>query len=222
VQSSSSATATATNRPPGVIRNISFRGITATVVKPVPLRDATFPSNYNPGEIFSCVTLNAMDDIYMEKITFSDVHITFPGGGTTEQGAVRDVPKVAGEYYQIGVPPAYGIYARNVRGLILNNVSLSLNDDDLRPAMVFDHVDNAALNSLNIQGSAAAETVVRMTDTSAVLMTATRLEGTAKLFLQVEGTANKRIKIDGGDISTAAKALSFERGAKSSCVTWRV
>lgn len=220
VQSSSSTTAT--NKPPGVVRNISFRGITATVVKPVPLRDASFPSNYNPGEIFSCVTLNAMDDIYMEKITFSDVHITYPGGGTAEQGAVRDVPKVAGEYYQIGVPPAYGIYARNVRGLILNNVSLSLNADDLRPAMVFDHVDNAALNGLNIQGSREAEAVVRITDTSAVLMTAIRLEGTAKLFLQVEGTTNKRIKIDGGDISPAEKTLSFERGAKPSCVTWRV
>lgn len=209
------------DRAPGIVRNISFSGITATVVKPVRLRDATFDSNYNPGEIFSCVILNAMDKVFMENITFNDVHITFPGGGTLEQGAVRDVPKVAGEYYQIGVPPSYGIYARNVRGLILHNVSLSTATDDLRPALILDHVEDAAINGLNLQGNPQAEAACRLIDSSDLLMTATRLKGAAQVFLQVEGSDNKHIKIDGGDISKATIPFTFKQGAQQSAVKWR-
>jgi hypothetical protein len=209
------------DRAPGIVRNISFSGITATVVKPVRLRDVEFDSNYNPGEVFSCVTLNAMENVYMENITFNDVHITFPGGGTAEQGAVREVPKVAGEYYQIGVPPSYGLYARNVRGLILHNVSLSMASSDLRPAVVFDHVEDAAVNGLNLQGDKQAESVCRFTNSSDVLMTATRVKGAAQVFLQVEGANNHNIKIDGGDLSKAAKKLAFAAGATVQAVKLR-
>ncbi|MES2278988.1 MAG: glycosyl hydrolase family 28 protein [Bacteroidota bacterium] len=208
-------------RSPAIVRNISFNSITATVVKPVPLRDTQHPSTYNPGEMFSCVTLNAMDNVFMENITFDNVHITFPGGGTLEQGAVRDVPKLAGEYYQIGVPPAYGLYARNVRGLVLHNVSLSTAADDLRPALVFDHVEDGAINGLNLQGNQQAESACRFTDSSDILMTATRLKGAAQIFLQVEGSGNKRLKIDGGDIAKATTALTFKQGAKPDVVKWR-
>lgn len=218
LQSSQSA---ASGRPPGIVRNISFTGITATVVKPIPLRDTQHPSTYNPGEIFSCVTLNAMDNIYLENITFNDVHITYPGGGTLEQGAVRDVPKVAGEYYQIGIPPAYGLYARNVRGLILHNVSIAMAADDLRPALIFDHVEDAAINGLNVQGHQQAESVCRFIESSDILMTATRLKNAAQVFLQVEGSSSHRLKIDGGDIAKATTALTFKQGAKPDAVKWR-
>src|ERR1035437_8639016 len=90
-----------TPRPPGIVRNISFNGIHATVSKPVRLPEVTFGSEFNPGEIFSCITLNGFDEAVLENISFNDVHVTFPGGGTAEQAAVRDVPKVVGEYYAI-------------------------------------------------------------------------------------------------------------------------
>ena len=108
--SSESNTEADAQLPPGVVRNISFHGIRATVTKPLPLTGSEFVSTYNPGEIFSCITLNGFDDGVLENITFDDVHITFPGGGTAEQGAVRAVPKVAGEYYSMGVPPACGLF----------------------------------------------------------------------------------------------------------------
>jgi hypothetical protein len=209
-----------TERTPGVIRNISFNDITATVVKPVPLRDAEYASTYNPGEIFSCVTLNALDKLYMENITFNNVHITFPGGGTAEQAAVRDVPQVAGEYYQMGVPPSYGLYARNIHGLILHNVSLAMQDADLRPALIFDHVQDAAVNGLNVQGHEQAESALRLINSKDVLMTATRLKTASSVFLQVEGAESENIKIDGGDVSKAKTPLAVKADAKKEAVKW--
>ena len=105
----------------GIVRNISFRGIRATVSVPAQLPDVPFTSGYNPGEIKSCIGLSGVG-AYLENISFDDVQVTFPGGGTAEEGALRDVPKVVGEYYAAGVFPAYALYARNVRGLTLNNV----------------------------------------------------------------------------------------------------
>ncbi len=198
---------------PGVVRNLSFSHIRATVVKPIPLPGSEWPSKYNPGEIFSCITLNAFDEHFIENISFDDVHLTFPGGGTAEQGALRDVPKVAGEYYTMGVPPAYGLYARNVHGLTLNNVRFETEAPDLRPAFILDHGEDVAVNGLNVQGQKDAESALRFIDSSDVLLSAVRLLTDATVFLSVEGSENKNIKIDGGDISKAVTPLAFGNGA---------
>lgn len=205
----------------GIIRNISFSGIRATVVKPFPLPESEWPSGYNPGEVFSCIGLNAVGAGWLENISFDNVHITFPGGGTAEQAAVRDVPKAIGEYYAAGVFPAYALYARNVRGLTLNNVRFEMVAPDLRPAVVFDHVSDAAVNGLSIQGNTDAESALRFIDTRDTLLSATRLLKSAAVFLQVEGGANEGIIIDGGDISKAAVPLTFKNGASEKSVKLR-
>src|SRR5206468_6812141 len=123
--------------------------------------DLPFSSSYRPGETRSCIVLNGVGDDVLEGISLSDIQITFEGGGTAEEAARRDVPKTAGEYFELGVLPAYGLYARNVRGLTLQNVRFEVTKPDLRPAMVFDHVEDAAVNGLSVQGCAKAESVLR-------------------------------------------------------------
>ncbi|HWX20240.1 MAG TPA: hypothetical protein VN578_10095 [Candidatus Binatia bacterium] len=145
-------------------------------------------------------------------------HVTFPGGGTTEQGAVRDVPKIAGEYYAIGVPPAYALFARNVHGLTLQNVRFEMANPDLRPAVVLDHVSDAAINGLSAQGHPEAESLLRFIDARDVLLTGARVLAGAAVFLQVEGAGSGGIKIDGGDLTKAAVALSFKGGASPEAV----
>jgi hypothetical protein len=180
-----------------------------------------FVSGYNPGEIFSCIVLNGMGEGFLENISFHDVHVTFPGGGTAEHAAVRDVPKVAGEYYEIGVPPAYALFARNVRGLALSNVQFEMATDELRPALVFDHVKESAVNGLSVQGNEKAESLLRFIDTSDVLLSASRVLTPTAVFLQVEGAASERITVDGGDLSRATAPLSFKAGASQKSVKLR-
>jgi hypothetical protein len=205
----------------GFIRNISFSNIRATVVKPFPLPESEWPSGYNPGEVFSCIGLNAVGAAWIENISFNDVHITFPGGGTAEQASVRDVPKTVGEYYAAGVFPSYALYARQVRGLTLNNVRFEIAASDLRPAVVFDHVEDAAVNGLNVQGDNASESALRIIDSQDVLLSASRLLKPAPVFLQVEGADNGNIIVDGGDISKAATPLAFKNGGMENSVKLR-
>jgi len=204
----------------GVVRNISFRGIHATVSVPVPFPDVPFISAYNPGEIKSCIGLSGVGG-YLENISFDDVHVTFPGGGTAEEGALRDVPKVVGEYYAAGVFPAHALYARNVRGLTLNNVRFDVAGTELRPSVVFDHVEDAAINGMTLQADPKAESVARFIDSRDVLLSATRVNKPGPVFLRVEGSSSQNITIDGGDLSRAEKAVSVGAGAAASGVKVR-
>jgi glycosyl hydrolase family 28 len=207
--------------PAGIARNISFRGIRATVVEPEQIPDLPLASGYRPGEMKSCIDLNAIGEGVLENITFDDVQITFPGGGTAEEAALRDVPKVAGEYFEIGVLPAYALYARNVRGLMLSNVRFEVASPELRPAVVFDHVADAAVNGLSAQGNPQSESLLRFIQSRDVLLTANRVLTPSAVFLQVEGADSKGITVDGGDLSKAEESLAFAAGAADDSVRLR-
>ena len=58
-----------------------------------------------------------------------------------------------------------GIYARNVRGLSMSNVLLRLAAPDARPAVVFDHVQDASVDGLKVAGE------IRQYDCTDVLLT---------------------------------------------------
>jgi hypothetical protein len=199
-------------RPGGIVRNIQFRGIQATVAAQPDL--ANFPylpgtpiSDIYPGEHHTCISLTSVPGQFIDGIVLSDVHVTYAGGGTAEQAALREVPQVSGgEYFACGVLPAYGLFARNVRGLTLDNVRFTFAAPDLRPAVVFDHVSDAAVAGLSVQAERQAESALRFIETRDVLLTAPRLLTPTGTFLQVEGGDETAIKIDGGDIAKAEKA----------------
>lgn len=208
------------------VRNISFNNIRATVVeKPVNHPDIHFGVNVFNGELNSCITLNGVGKVFLENISLTDVHVAYAGGGTKEQAAKRQVPELSAEYFGVwGTepfgPPAYGLYARNVKGLTLQNVRFTYEKPDARPAVIFDNVQDATVNGLSAQGSPDTE-LLRLVNTKDVLFTATRILTPAAIFLQVEGVATENIKVDGGDISKAVRPLAVEKGANKKAVTMR-
>ena len=172
-----------------------------------------------PGEHRTCIDLTAFDGQFLENIIFSDVHITCAGGGNAKEAALRDVPQVSGaEYFGLGVLPAYGMYARNVRGLTLHNVRFDLAAPDLRPSLVFDHVVDVALNGFSAEGNPNAESLLRFTATRDALLTACRVLKSCAAFLQVEGTANEGITIAASDLTRAASPVAVGRGARMEAV----
>ncbi|HXR03773.1 MAG TPA: glycoside hydrolase family 28 protein, partial [Verrucomicrobiae bacterium] len=89
----------------------------------------------------------------IEGVRLENIRLDFKGGGTKAQAA--RVPRELGIGYpepsRIGVMPAYGVFARHVRGLELANVSLSFASDDLRPAMVCSDVDGLEVDNFKAQ-----------------------------------------------------------------------
>jgi hypothetical protein len=208
---------------PAIVRNISFSNIHGTVTTaPQQLPEASVTSGYRPGEGHSCITFNCVGGATLENISLDDVHLTFGGGGTADDAARRNLPEIAGEYFMLGPMPAYGLYARNVRGLTLQNVRFQVSTPDLRPALIFDHVEDAAINGLSIEGNPKAESVLRFIDSRQTLLTAARVLTASSAFLQLEGTGNEGIIVDGGDLSKASSPLAFKNGATEKAVKLRV
>lgn len=214
------AGAAGTPRVKGIVRNLTFSGIRATVVaEGRQYSDMAWKQNYRPGETRTCITLNGANSDWLEGIVFDDVHVTYAGGGTAEESARRDVPQMAGEYFELGTLPAYGMWARNVRGLTLNNVRFEVMQADLRPAVVLEHVEDAAINLLSAQGNAKAESVVRLNESRDVLLAGCRVLSPAAAFLRVEGAESAGIRVSGGDISKAATPLTTGPHVNQSIVT---
>jgi hypothetical protein len=213
--------------PGGIVRNIAFEGIWATIAPVTDLRDYPYAvgspiDGIYEGEHRTCINLTAVDGQFIENITLRDFHVTFPGGGTAAEAALRQVPQMSGnEYFSFGVLPAYGMYARNVRGLTLDDVRFDLASPDLRPALVFDHVEDIALNMFSADGNPNAESLLRFTATRDVLLAACRALKPCAAFLQVEGTANEGITIAASDLSKAASPLTLSRGAAKEAVKLR-
>lgn len=209
--------------PPVVVRNISFSNIHGKVTTNPPhqLSESTLGVGGRPGEAHSAIVLNSIDDSVIENISFNNVHLTFGGGGTAEEAARRDVPKVFGEYFELGPIPAYGLFARNAHGITLQDVRFEVSTPDLRPAVVFDHVEDAAFNGFSVQGNPEAESVLRFIDSKQTLITAARVLTPSSTFLQLEGEGNDGIIVEGGDLSKSSTAVSFKSGASEKSVKLR-
>jgi hypothetical protein len=205
----------------GFVRRIGFHNMRATVVSEGrQFADMNFAQNYRPGETRQCIVVNAIGDMVIEDVSFHDVRITYAGGGTSEEAA-REIPQVAGEYFEVGTPPAYGLYGRNVRQLDLNNVRFEVEKADLRPAIVLDHAESVSLSGVSVQGNPRAKSALRLIQSRDVLVSAPRLLTAAAVLVAVEGDASRDISIEGGDTSKAAKTLALEGGAAKSAVKVR-
>ncbi len=214
--------------PAAFVRNLSFSNIRASVVAEPTMsyQDMVPVVHPFPGEQHSCITLNGMGDAWIENVTLDDVHVTYAGGGSAELAAKRNIPQTSREYFGVWGeeprgPPAYGLFARNVRGLTLHNVRFTVANPDMRPAVVLDNVQDATIQSLSVQGNPAAESVLRFTRVKDVLLSASRVLSPAAAFLQLEGDANSNVIVDGGDLSKATSPVALEAGATRAAVKVR-
>jgi len=97
------------------------------------------------------IIVTGMKDEPVRNVWLSNIRLYFKGGGTKElvnkdyreQGKNYPEPKFA------GWTPAYGLYARHVEGLHVNDVTFRYERPDFRPAVVLDDVHGATLRDID-------------------------------------------------------------------------
>lgn len=87
---------------------------------------------------------------YIRNVVFTDVHFLAKGGNPATDAARRPPELGVGQYNvsNLGVLPAYGLYARHVEGLTLRGVSFNYEKRDSTPALVLDDVIGAHLDDV--------------------------------------------------------------------------
>lgn len=157
-----------------------------------------------------------------QQITFSNIDLTFTGGGTAEQGARRNVPDLDRHYpemYIFGELPAYALYMHHVSGVVLNNVQLRLQANDLRPAIVCDDVDDLELSGLKVAGSKDAESVIRLQESRNVFIHFSRTLNETGTFLRVEGKSSTDIRLSANKLNNVSKIFEVSADVRNEAVS---
>ncbi len=100
----------------------------------------------------------------VEQVTLRDIRIRFMGGGTKEDAA-RVIPQKEASYPKgsmFGALPAYGFFCRHVNGLNLQNIELSFEKEDARPAVIVDDVRALDVKELKAQVKDGVEKLVEI------------------------------------------------------------
>lgn len=93
----------------------------------------------------SGIIVTGMKEAPLRNISLSNIYIEYRGGGTKDM-AKRAYPELEKKYPEpgkfLGPTPSYGLYARHVDGLRVNNVRFALQTPDARPAIKTENVKN--------------------------------------------------------------------------------
>ena len=109
------------------------------------------------------IIVTGMKDEPIRNVWLSNIRLTFRGGGTKnlvkrdyrEQGTNYPEPRWAGP------TPAYGLYARHVEGLHVNDVTFRYERPEYRPAIILDDVRDVTLNQIDAPTEPGVEQIIR-------------------------------------------------------------
>ncbi len=108
----------------------------------------------------SAFFLTGMPDHLIEEITIKDVQFIVSGGGTKEDAEKKDLNEYTlevlkghwPEFSLVGTLPAYGVYARHMDGLTLENISIKTLSGDERVPVILNDVKNASIRHISTNG----------------------------------------------------------------------
>jgi hypothetical protein len=146
------------DRCPGVLDDVLLSNNTMkNVASPLtlwakpgnPVGHVTVSGLEATGIYHSAAALESWSDAPITNIVLRNVRVEFNGGGTSED-AKREV---RGPGVDVRALPAWGLYARNVEQLTLEDVRFSLAKDDLRPVARADGVQRLTLDDFRFTRS---------------------------------------------------------------------
>lgn len=121
-----------TKQPIGTFENVTIRNVKAKAADNAQL---TPPSG---------ILITGIPGHYITNLTLENIEIQLLGTGT-EEDAKHKVPEATDQYPEVKTfgpkIPAYGIWARHVKGLKLKNVTFKLKNPDMRPEIICEDGD---------------------------------------------------------------------------------
>jgi polygalacturonase len=155
----------------GILENITINNISMMDVATYPIYITTGKRNRTPGlttvsrmknilisnivatgvDRQSGIQIAGLPEQPIEGLRLENIRLIYNGGGTTNDAAL--VPPELGTGYPEprGVMPAYGLFARHVKGLELANITFSFLKDDFRPAIECVDVSGLEIDNFKAQ-----------------------------------------------------------------------
>lgn len=168
----------------GAVRNVRVTNVQAT--------GATVTSS-----------ITGIPQLEIQNITLRDVSIS-----TVEPGNLAwlqaPVPEVAASYPKatmFGRLPAYGLYARHVQGLTLQNVTINSQTHDPRPVLVCDEVKRLSVQNVTGTPSDPSQPFIDLRNTQIARIQGNRAPAGTGVFVKVSGANSHDVQMKGNDLS---------------------
>ncbi|MFL5808853.1 MAG: glycoside hydrolase family 28 protein [Flavisolibacter sp.] len=195
-----------TKQQTGTLENVTIKNVKAEAAADAQLKPA------------SGILITGVPGHYITNLRLENIEIKLAGGGKAEH-ARQAVPEAVDKYPEVSTfgprVPAYGIWARHVKGLQLKNISFVLDSNDVRPAFVCEDGKDIKLEAWNISETSGAEAVIRLENVEEAKIENFNVKGNAQAFVRVEGDASKKIKLSKNKTPGIKKQIEFAKGVRS-------
>jgi hypothetical protein len=215
-------------RPPaGRIRKVRFSDIRAIAAI---REDVSMKAKGGKKDPFQrpCSAVVSRPGSHIEDVSFTNIDLTFPGGGTVEEASRLDVGELleSTDYMKWAVPfdgevPASALYLRHVKGVRLENVRFSVEKPDARAFIAGDDVEGLTLNGVVGLAPAPVPGLAKLADAMDVTEKDCRVEcGTSVPVMiapsadEVRRLAELRTRSAALDREIQQKADQFDAGAE--------
>lgn len=174
-----------TQQPTGTFENVIVKNVIAVAADSAQLKPP------------SAILITGVPGHYITNLTLENIEIELLGTGTAEN-AGHKVPEAINQYPEVKTfgptIPAYGVWARHVKGLKLINVKFNLKKNDLRPAFIIEDGKAIEITSCNIPQTSGAQSIIRLENVEGAVISRNEVKGNANVFVLEEGNS-KEVKM---------------------------
>ena len=164
-----------------IIRNVKAKASDSAQLKP--------PSG---------ILITGVPGHYITDLTLENIEIELLGTGTAEN-AKHIVPEAIDQYPEVKTfgptIPAYGVWARHVKGLKLKNITFKIKNNDLRPVFICEDGKDIEVTGWSIPATNGAQSIIRLVNVEEATIANNDVKGKADVFVKVEGANSKMIRV---------------------------
>jgi len=175
-----------TKQPTGTFENVVIRNVKAKAADSAQLKP---PSG---------ILITGVPGHYITNLTLENIEIDLLGSGNAEI-ARHKVPEAIDQYPEVKtfgpIIPAYGVWARHVKGLKLKNITFRIKQNDLRPVFICEDGKDIELTGWNVPETNGGEAIMRLENVEGAAITKINVKGSAQAFVRVEGKDSKKVKL---------------------------
>ncbi len=160
---------------PGAMRDINISDIVAT--------GATHP-----------ISIHGLPGAPIQAVTLSNIQVSERGGHELLVSEVPELPRAYPQGEMFGSLPGYSVYARHVDDLTISNLRAGWQENDIRPAAVFDDIRGLEIAGLRADAGSKSEPLVFLRDVTGALVKDVSVGDHAPLINSGSGDQNWEVR----------------------------
>lgn len=156
------------------------------------------------------ILITGVPDHDINDLTLKNIDIRLLGGGTQADAEVQ-VPEAISKYPEVKTfgptIPAYGLWARHIKGLHLENIEFHLKTNDLRPAIICEDAQQVSIKNCTLPAVRGVQCMIRLQNVQGALIDQVKAAGTGDAFVLLKGGGLQQVRLNNNKAPGAKKQL---------------